>query len=292
MRALLASSPGHPGRSNEDFVAASPDVVVLLDGAGIPGTESICRHGVAWYAQTLGFGLLASLTRGGRGADPESALADAIDHVAAQHRHTCDIANPSSPQATVAIVTVQDGRLGYLVLADAFVVLDPADAAPVVITDPREVAVRDECTAPLRGLSVGTPEYERVRGAVVDALRARRNRPGGYWIAKDDPRAGAEAVTGSVSLRDLNGVALLSNGASRIVDPYRLADWSTVLARLRTSGPDQLLQSIRRAEARAGGSASLPGFQEPDDATVAYGDLTPGASWFPRSADSHMTDGG
>ena len=290
MRALLATSPGHPGRSNEDVVAASPDVVVLLDGAGIPGTESICRHGVAWYAHTLGAALLASLTQGERATDPVSALADAIDQVAAQHRHTCDIANPSSPQATVAIVSVQDGRVDYLVLADAFVVLDPAGAAPVVITDPREVAVRDECTAPLRGLSAGTPAYERVRGGVVDALRARRNQPGGYWIAKDDPRAAAEAVTGSVSLRDLNGVALLSNGASRIVDPYRVADWSTVLAQLRTSGPDELLRSIRRAEARARGTASLPGFQEPDDATVAYGDLTPGASWFPRSADSHMTD--
>jgi hypothetical protein len=292
MKALLATSPGHPGRSNEDFVAASPDVVVLLDGAGIPGTESICRHGVAWYAHTLGGALLASLTQGGRETDPVSALAESIDQVAARHRHTCDIANPSSPQATVATVRVQDDRVDYLVLADAFVVLDPAEGAPVVATDPREVAVRDECTAPLRGLSAGTPEYARVRGGVVDALRARRNQPGGYWIAKDDPRAATEAVTGSVSLRDLNGMALLSNGASRIVDPYRLADWPTTLALLRTSGADALLQSIRRAEARAGGTASLPGFQEPDDATVAYGALTPGPSWLSRSVGSHTTDGG
>jgi hypothetical protein len=51
-------------------------------------------------------------------------------------------------------------------------------------------------------------------------LRARRNQPGGYWIAKDDPRAADEAVTGSRPLHDLDSVALLSNGASRIVSPY------------------------------------------------------------------------
>ena len=68
----------------------------------------------------------------------------------------------------MAIVRAGDGRVDYLVLADVFVVLDPAEAAPVVITDPREVAVRDECTAPLQGLSAGTPEYERVRRGVVD----------------------------------------------------------------------------------------------------------------------------
>jgi hypothetical protein len=268
MRTLLATSAGHPDRPNEDFVAASPDVVVLVDGAGIPGTESICRHGVAWYAHTLGAALLANLTRG-VSTDPASALADSIDQVAAQHRHTCDIANPSSPQATVAVIREQGDLVDYLVLADAFVALDPAASAPLVVTDLREVAVRNECTAPLQGLSVGTREYDRVRGEVVEALRARRNQPGGYWVAKDDPRAATEAVTGSASRRDLKGAALLSNGASRIVDPYRLVDWPCALALLRASGPDELLRRIRQAE----GTGSLPGFEEPDDATAAYADL-------------------
>ena len=216
VRVAMATSPGHPGRSNEDFVAASTDVVLLVDGAGIPRTESICRHGVAWYAHTLGAALLVGLTR--VETDPVGALADAIDQVAAQHRHTCDIANPSSPQATVAMVRAGADRVDYLVLADVFVVLDPIEAAPVVVTDPREVGVRDACSALLQGLPVGTPEIDRVRSGVVEALRARRNQPGGYWVAKDDPHAATEAVTGTAQLHDLNGVALLSNGASRIVD--------------------------------------------------------------------------
>ena len=60
----------------------------------------------------------------------------------------------------------------------------------------------------LRGLPTGTPEYERAKLSVIDALRARRNHPGGYWIAKDDPDAAMQAVTGSVPLGQLNGAAL------------------------------------------------------------------------------------
>ncbi len=53
----------------------------------------------------------------------------------------------------------------------------------------------------LDGLTAGTPEYERAMLSATDELRARRNRPGGYWIAKDDPEAAAQAVTGSVASR-------------------------------------------------------------------------------------------
>ena len=60
MRVLLASEPGAAERPNEDFAAAVPGAVVLLDGAGyVPDSDTGCVHGVAWYARTLG-GLLAA----------------------------------------------------------------------------------------------------------------------------------------------------------------------------------------------------------------------------------------
>lgn len=222
MRVVMASTPGHIGRPNEDFVGAVPGAVVLLDGAGIPGTETICQHGVAWYSHTLGAMILQRLSRDA-GMDPAAALADSIEQVAGFHSHTCDIANPSSPLSTVAIIRFREDRADYLVLADAFVVLDSPGSVQVV-TDSREISVRSECTSVLRGLSPGTPEHTRAQLSARDALRARRNQPGGYWIAKDDPHAATQAVSGSVPDGRLHGAALLSNGASRVVDPYRLAE--------------------------------------------------------------------
>ncbi|HEX6196655.1 MAG TPA: hypothetical protein VFZ37_12145 [Jiangellaceae bacterium] len=269
MKVAMASSPGHADRPNEDFVGAGPGAVVLLDGAGNPETDSVCRHGVAWYSHTLGTTLLGRLFRE-PGTNLAAALADSIGHVSGLHRHSCDLASPISPQATVAIVRLGDEQVDYFVLADAFVALDLSESGPQIITDSREVDVRSECTSSLRDLTAGTPEYERALLSATDAFRARRNQPGGYWIAKDDPEAAMQAVAGSVPLHQLAGAALLSNGASRIVDPYRLAEWPTVLDLIRTDGPDEVLRRVREAEATAQRAGSIADGGRPDDATVAY----------------------
>lgn len=269
---MMVSSPGHPGRSNEDFVGAVPGAVVLLDGAGIVGSEAICHHGVAWYSHTLGATLLDRLSRHAS-IDLAGALADSIDQVANRHRGTCDIANPSSPQSTVAIVRVDGDRAEHLVLADSFVVLDSPGAEPQVVTDVREVNVRRECTSQLRGLPYDSPEHVRATESAIEALRARRNQPGGYWIAKDDPQAAVQAVTGCVTLDGLAGIALLSNGASRAATTYGLANWHNVLKLMRTNGPAEILRQVRAAELAVHGTESIPELSQPDDATAAYWEL-------------------
>ncbi len=265
MHVSMVTSAGKAGRPNEDFAGAVPGAAVLLDGAGIPGTESICSHGVAWYTHRLGGALLGRLSRAD-GRDLAAMLATAIGEIAADHRDTCDITNPSSPQATVAMVRAYRGRLDHLLLADSFLVLDRIGGGPQVITDEREVTARRTCSAALDGVPRGTPEYDRIRASCVEALRARRNQPGGYWIAKDDPHAAEEAVTGSRPLHDLEGVALLSNGASRIVSPYGLTDWPGVRELLRVGGPAHVIRRVRQAEARTSAGPDWI----PDDATVVH----------------------
>jgi hypothetical protein len=266
MHVSMATSAGTADQANEDFAGAVPGAAVLLDGAGIPGTESICCHGVAWYTHRLGGMLLGQLSRND-GRDLAAILATAIDEIAADHRSTCEITNPSSPQATVVIVRSHGSRLDYLLLADSFLVLDQAATGPSVITDEREVAARRICTAPLADVAAGTPEYDRVRDSCIGALQARRNQPGGYWVAKDDPHAAEEAVTGSRPLRDLNSATLLSNGASRIVKPYHLTSWPGMLELLGARGPAEIIRRIRQAEARRPEDLNVG---IPDDATIAH----------------------
>lgn len=262
----MATSAGQPGQPNEDFAGAVPGAVVLLDGAGIPGTESICCHGAAWYTHRLGGALLARLSRDG-GRDLTAVLAEAIDEIAAAHRGTCDITNPSSPQATVVMARLHGPLLDYLLLADCFLVLDQAFGGPLIITDEREVTARRICRAPLTEVARGTAEYERMQDRCIEALQARRNHQGGYWIAKDDPHAAEEAVAGSCPLQDLDSVALLSNGASRIVSPYGLTSWPGLLELLGAGGPAEIIRRVRQAEAAISQS---PEARAPDDATVAH----------------------
>ena len=110
----------------------------------------------------------------------------------------------------------------------------------------------------LEATAEGSDEYHRL----LRDLRANRNQPGGFWVAKDDPRAADEAITGSCPVSELTSAVLLSNGASRIVDRFRLADWPGVMAVLASSGPAEIIRRVRQAEARH----AVPA----DDATIAH----------------------
>lgn len=217
----MATSPGAHGKANEDFVGAIPDAVVLLDGAGIAGTESICRHGVAWYTHRLGGELLGLLSRD-TGEDLPTLLGASIERVTSEHRDSCDVTASTSPSATVAILRLNGDRAEYLLLADSFLVLDRAGAEPLVLTDERERSLQRRYGTALEAVAEGTAEGDEARAAIVEEFRAWRNRPGGFWVAKDDPSAAAEAVVGSRPIADLAGAVLLSNGASRIVDRYEI----------------------------------------------------------------------
>ncbi|TMR37367.1 hypothetical protein ETD85_08080 [Nonomuraea zeae] len=253
----MASVAARPGRTNEDFTGAMPTAAVLVDGAGIPGAESTCRHGVAWYATRLGGSLLGLLARLPDRSLP-ALLAEAIEQVTDDHQDTCDVADPISPSATVAVLRLSGGLVEYLVLGDSFLVLGRADGAPLVVSDPREVIISRSYLPALAAVPEGGDEYRRI----LQDLRANRNRAGGFWVAKDDPQAADEAITGSCPISELTGAALLSNGASRIVDRFQLTDWPGVLAVLASSGPAEIIHQVRQAEARHGVAA--------DDATIAH----------------------
>lgn len=257
MRVTMASAAARAGRVNEDFAGAVPTAAVLIDGAGISGTESTCRHGVAWYAGRLG-GRLLSLLSLVPDRSLSALLAEAIEQVTDDHRGTCDVADPISPSATVAVLRLSDGLIEYLVLGDSFLVLDRADSVPLVVSDPREVIISRSYQPAIEAAAEGSDEYHRL----LRALRANRNQPGGFWLAKDDPRAADEAITGSCPISELTGAVLLSNGASRIVDRFRLADWPGVMVVLASGGPAEIIRRVRQAEVRHGVVA--------DDATIAH----------------------
>jgi hypothetical protein len=76
----FATEVGGLNRENEDFVGATPDAVVVLDGAGYPARlRTGCVHTVAWYTRMLGSSLLAMLTACER--TPRPATSHIPDHL-------------------------------------------------------------------------------------------------------------------------------------------------------------------------------------------------------------------
>jgi hypothetical protein len=268
MRAALATQPGSPDSANKDWAGVlAPGLAVVLDGLSAPdGTGTGCRHGTPGRSASSGPRLLALA------ADPSRSLADAlaeaIRQVAGLHPG-CDLHHPGTPSATVVLLRALEDRADYLALADATLLLDTADGLQV-ISDERVSQLAGKERAAANQVPVGSALKLRRRAQLTRALRRARNRPGGYWVAAADPGAASQAVTGTVPGRSLQRAALLSDGASRLVDLFALATWEELLELLEENGPDELVRQVRAAEAVDPEGRQWPRTKRSDDATAVH----------------------
>jgi hypothetical protein len=269
MHAAIATQAGSPDSANEDWGGvAAPGLAVVLDGLSAPdGTGTGCRHGTPWFVSQLGPRLLTLA------ADPAcslvDALAEAIRQVASLHPG-CDLTHPGTPSATMVLLRVRDEGADYLALADAVLLLDTVDGLKV-ISDERVSQLAGKERAAANQVPVGSALKLKRRAQLTRALRRTRNRPGGYWVAAAaDPQAASQAVTGSLPGKTLHRAVLLSDGATRLVDPFGLATWEELLGMLQESGPDELLRQVRAAEAIDPEGRQWPRTKRSDDATVVY----------------------
>jgi hypothetical protein len=267
MRAAIATQAGSQDTANEDWAGvAAPGLAVLLDGLSAPdGTGTGCRHGTPWYVSHLGPQLLALASDPSRSL--ADALAEAIRQVASLHPG-CDLTHPGTPSATVVLLRTLDKGADYLALADAVLLLDTTDGLKVV-SDERvdQLAAKERAAAQVPS---GSALKLRRRAQFTKALRRNRNRPGGYWVAAADPQAASQAITGSLPSKTLHRAVLLSDGASRLVDLFKLATWEELVALLDENGPDGLLHQIRAAEAIDPEGRQWPRTKHSDDATAVY----------------------
>ncbi|WP_371484865.1 protein phosphatase 2C domain-containing protein [Kitasatospora sp. NBC_00315] len=240
---IIHATAPTPGGVNEDAIVTGPAFAVVLDGATATGAPTGCVHSVAWYVRQLAAQLSCALLT----SDEElrEILREAIRALVVEHGRTCDMSNPDSPSSTVAMVRARNGVLEILSLADSPVAVQRTDGSVQVVVDDR--------TSHLAS-------YTR------DAVRGFRNSDaGGFWVASTKPEAADRAVIASVPLAEVNAVAVLSDGASRLPERYGWT-WNRFMAALVSDGPTHIIDITRAAEAatEAGAFRGKPH----DDATA------------------------
>ncbi|MGW7108806.1 hypothetical protein ACWGHU_21875 [Streptomyces xanthophaeus] len=247
-------------------MAGTPTFAVVLDGLSTAGLETGCVHGVPWYVAQLGGHIVAAL------ADPATPLADALatalDRVAALHQ-TCDLRNPGTPSATVAILRERPGALDHLVLADSPIVLEGVDGF-TTLTDLRVDEVCQDLRAETERHETGSPEHRSSVAKLVAAQREIRNTPEGYWVASAASEAAVHALTGTVDSSDVRSAVVVSDGVSRLVTEYQMASWADVFTQLRNDGPAALIGKVRQVEASDPHGRRWPRYKAGDDAAVAF----------------------
>ncbi|WP_344174446.1 hypothetical protein [Pilimelia columellifera] len=241
----------------------------MLDGLSSPNEDNGCHHGTKWFVAQLGGCLCSQLVNDETSL--KEALRSAIDMVAQRHARTCDLTHLGTPSSTVAILRNNDhkGAWEYLLLADSVVVIDDLVAGVQAISDKSvdRVATREKADIALH--QVGTPEHRESVERLIAAQRLVRNRAGGYWIASADPNAADHALTGELPTGRLRRAAVLSDGAARLVDPYKLMNWPDLLD-LAAAGAARLIHRVREADQADAKGAIWARYKTSDDATVIY----------------------
>jgi hypothetical protein len=267
--ATVTSWPASKDRENEDSTANTPQVAVVVDGAGIPASlRSGCSHSVAWYSQALATTFQVHL------ADPRvrmrDALRSAIAEVVARHEDTCDLA-AGSPSATVAAWRITGSDLEYLVLCDSSLFLSFTDGRNLEVTDDRlgqviapwvEAATAQPAPG---GLSISRDELHAASRQAVELLR---NTAEGFWCCHNDPAAADEALQGSIPLAALRGAVLATDGATRGIHLLGTHTLEETIEAALSGTPDELLRQIRAAEDAQAQSLTLHAVKVHDDATL------------------------
>jgi hypothetical protein len=269
MHVAFATQPAPGSTVNEDAIVATDRVVALLDGASIPqGLEIGCRHGTAWYVAQLGTELLEQLTD-----QPDQlltdALASAIQAVTSLHADTCQLDHPGGPSAAVALLREADQTVDYLVLADTTILLDEP-AGTQVISDDRlaQVAVAEHSA--MHREATGSLTHQRRYAELVTELRRHRNQADGYWVASSVPDAAYHALTGTISRLEVRRAALLSDGATRLVDRFGIMTWPHLVDLLDREGPYALIMQTREAESADPEGRRWPRSKRHDDASAIF----------------------
>lgn len=244
-----ATSPGGAA-PNEDWYACLPGIIAVLDGVTVAhGMTSDCTHGTPWYVRNLGARLLLHAAGG---MDLAAALERAISEVAGLHRNTCDLEAIGAPSAALAVICARADAVEWLVLADVTIVFDGAPG-PVIVTDNR-------VAESMAGLDSATPD---LGARIAEARKAKRNVPGGYWVAAADPAAAKHAYSGAMPAAEAGRITMLTDGAARLADLFGMP-WKEVI-RL---GPEEIIRTVRILEAVDAGQTCWPRLKDRDDATV------------------------
>lgn len=207
MTRIAAATIAGTEHENQDAAGHVGSWFWVIDGATNPDGPS--EIGAGDFAQGLS-AALETVVQGSAGQDLRRVLAAAIS--------ASELAE-SGHSATVALGRTVRGGTEVLVLGDCTVIGLSSVRKRYQLSDTRLSGVAvPERSAWARAVTGGADpdDIRRLRVELVSAERARRNRPGGYWVAAAEPEAAWQGK--SMTVPAGVPVALMTDGVPEVLE--------------------------------------------------------------------------
>ncbi|RDE04654.1 protein phosphatase 2C domain-containing protein [Sphingomonas aracearum] len=256
---------GRNDTPNDDRAGNTARTAWVIDGATDLGPPGLLgdQGGAAWLAATAdaGFGLADA---------PE--LAGTCDqvfaHVAARYaaeRRRAPEAAWELPSAAFAAVQLVGNKLHVAWAADCAVL--HRSSAGVRWCTPAPDRAAESAAAAALGEGVGALPRT---GAVLDDRRAARARPGRQVLGIDPSAARAAMRLAAVEVAPGDGLLLMTDGFSALIDAYGVHDAAALFAAAERQGLAALGQQLRDIEEQDADCRRFPRFKRSDDATALW----------------------
>ena len=267
------------GETCEDFANATDAGAWVLDGAS--GAE---RAGITdaptdgrWYVERLNAYLKSSLSVA---TSLPEVVRQGLDVVASDYRSfegSRDTNVVHHPLAAAALVRFDDGYIEYMLSADCNLAIERPDGTVETILGDGPRALDQRVVDEIRrrkaadGLTHAAAKRE-VRELIVENRR-QLNRSGGYWALSFDERAVGHARGSTLSIADVDALALFSDGFERLTERYDAITYETLFDTVREQGPERLFDELRRIEREDETCETHPRIKPRDDAALLVVDL-------------------
>lgn len=209
---------------SQDRAFFAPSAAVVLDGAS-PFLPVDVETGL--YVDTLGGEIVDRLS-----TKPYHDLPDVVAEAIRATTNTLGLASAdASPSSTIAVVRDRGETVDLYVLGDNAIFYGHGQES-AVLADGRLAALGIPEHRLYRERLASGGGYDAEHRDLLDRLqrqqRARRNRPGGYWIAETDPAAAHRAVARSVRRHEIRWAVVATDGAYKPMRHLGLDDWRAV----------------------------------------------------------------
>lgn len=256
------------GDNNQDRYVIGDNFAIVLDGAtSIAGDRS---HDPGWFAEQLGNAITEHI-------NGPHTLPQVVEHAIRAVRDRHHLTPESSPTSTVAIARWADDVIETYVLGDSTVALLMTDGSEAVRTDTRLSAVAPDIRAAYRDRLAHGHGYDQTHHQILASMQdhqaKRRNTPEGYWIAGAEPSAGRHGMTTREHLRNVQAVALASDGVAPRRHPQGLT-WTHLQRTAENLGAAEVLARLHAIEDTDPDGQQWPRSKRHDDKTLVVVTLT------------------